>query len=94
MTASIRDERFEELRAGFRRWFRISCVLLAFAVALITITYGEQPVIKVGTNGRTAIAALAAVALIGFAFNGGMLVGERLLRRYSPTWKGTSDRPR
>lgn len=94
MMNSVRDERFEELRAGFRRWFRISCVLLAIALALIGITYGEQPVFKVGTDGRTAIAALAAVALIGFAFNGGMLVGERLLRRYSPAWKGPSDPPR
>jgi len=93
MTASVRDERFEELRAGFRKWFRISCVLLSFALALIGITYGDQPILKVGLNGRTGIAALAAVALVGFAFNGGLLVGERLLRRYSTAWKGTSDRP-
>ena len=91
MRDSIGDERFEQLRPGFRRWLFRSCVLLLAAITTTALTYGEAPIFKINSMQRTAVALLGGIALIGFAFTGGLLLGERLLRRYSSAWRANSD---
>ncbi len=91
MTTRFKDERFERLRPGFRRWLLISGGLLLTNIVVVAVTYGEHPVLAVSPRSRAAIALVGSIALIGFVLTGAMLVAESLLSRYSPAWKPESD---
>jgi hypothetical protein len=83
----MRDTRFEELRPGFRRWLLRSITGLAFAMTATAISYGEQPALKVSATVRVVIAFVGCLSLAVFGYTGAMLLGERLLRRFSPAWR-------
>ena len=91
MSTSIRDERFEHLRPALMRWLLRSGTLLSLAVTLTVLAYGDAPILKVSSTQRALMAVLGAVSLIGFVYTGGLLLGEYLLRRYSPAWRVKSD---
>lgn len=91
MSVSIRDERFEQLRPGFRRWLSRSVTLLLATLIMTALTYGDTPIFMASSMQRTAIAIVGGVSLIGFVFTGGLLLYERLLRRYSSAWRAKSD---
>ena len=81
------SDRFEELRPSFIRWFRFFFLALLTLATCIAFTYGTNPILIVGSNGRLIIAILAGFNLIGFLLVGGLLAGEWLLANYSDTRK-------
>ena len=87
MNISIRDERFEQLRAGFRRWLSRSVALLVAAIVITALTYGDSPIFRTNGIQRTAIAIIGGISLIGAMFTGGLLLVEHFLRHYSSAWK-------
>jgi hypothetical protein len=94
VTTRFRDEQFERLRPGFRRWLLIFGGLLLANIVVVAVTYGEHPALAVSPRSRAAIAFVGSVALIGFVLTGAMLVAESLLSRYSPAWKPDASKPR
>jgi hypothetical protein len=87
MSAPIRDGRFEQLKPSLRRWLLWSVVVLVSTIMMTAVTYGERPALEVSAIQRTVIAVIGCAALAVFAFTGGLLVYERLLRRSSPVWR-------
>lgn len=81
------QDRFEELRPALRRWLRLFGLVLVVALVCTGITYGPDPLIRVGSSIRLTISVFGCLALAGFALLGGLLVGEWLLERYSDTRK-------
>lgn len=76
------QNRFEELRPGFIRWFRILGFVFVVSLLAIGITYGRRPYILVGIEGRTVISIAACISLVGCVYTGGMLLYVWLLDRY------------
>jgi hypothetical protein len=73
---SVPPDRIEQLLPMHRRWAkRFGALLLIVAIAIaVTVTNGDGPLVVVGDKGRLVIATVGYVALIGFAYFGGMSV--------------------
>jgi hypothetical protein len=81
-------DRFEELKPKFVMSLRVAgAVLLALAL-VIAVSYGTGAPLKLDFAGRLVIGIVGFLALVVFAVSGAMLVGERLLNRYSDSRRG------
>jgi len=87
MSAFHADRRFEQVRPGLRFCAFLSGALLAAAISLAAFTYGDEPIVTTNLVERTVIAGIGCLSLIGLAFSGGLLAGQALLRRFSPSWR-------
>lgn len=79
------QDRFEELRPSFNKWLCIFAFALGVCVLCIGATYGKEPYVLVEIRGRTVIAIVSGISLIGCVFTGGMLLYAWLLDRYTDT---------
>lgn len=81
-------DRFEELRPKFVICLRVTGAIL-LAVGLVVLAgYGSEAPLKLGYTSRLAISIIGFLALVAFAVSGAMLIGERLLNRYSDSRRG------
>jgi hypothetical protein len=65
----------------FQKGTRIFGTALVVGLVGIAITYGSEPVVRVGSTAQLLIDTLALVSLIGFLFFGSPLLIKELLRR-------------